>query len=405
MSKLKLLMCADDPDSNLSYGILSRMLIDEIHQDYDIHYLSLQYPMGKPINMGKYTKYPAHNQGERNPTFLLTLFKNLNPDIFWTNFDIQHYINVDKFVPPGTSWIGWVPWDNHDTDQVPRAQQAFRKVDTRIAISKFGYEFLNSNGVRIDDWIYNCINTNVFKPLKEDDPRLLKFKELNPWLTEDIKILLFVGRPNWRKRIMHMLGIMKELVDRGNKNFRLFLHSNLDDPARTVDIRELIDAFGLKDYIIASQFYWDMGIPEEDLQILYNIADLYLAPHGGEGFGMPIVEAMACGTPFVASDITTTREFAGENNERGVPLPVHYPLDENRRIRKDRGVSRPYPNIKESADIIEQLLMDEKRLKRMGQNGIKWAHENCSPQVIAEKWRKVFDIYDVKYARVIGYND
>ena len=46
--KLRILMCSDDPDTILSYGILSKMLIDRWYKYYDIHYCSLQYQMGKP---------------------------------------------------------------------------------------------------------------------------------------------------------------------------------------------------------------------------------------------------------------------------------------------------------------------------------------------------------------------
>jgi len=298
--------------------------------------------------------------------------------------------------------MGWIPWDNHDAGQVPRAQDAFSKVDTRITISKFGMDFLNSHGVHIDDYIYNCIS-DTYKPLPRDHEDIVKFKELNKWYNDDLQILLFVGRPNWRKRMVYMLSILQQLIARGNKNIRLFLHTSLEDPATGVNLKEIIDAFGLSDYVVTTQFHWDQGVPEEDIRILYNIADLYIAPHGGEGFGMPIVEAMACGLPFVASDICTTREFAGPNNERGLPSEVLWPRMPNGAPILDKGVFRSNPDVPKFADKIEQLLADEKRRKRMGQNGIKWVNDNCTVRVVSDKWKEAFDKFDIPIAGVTGY--
>lgn len=403
-NKMKIVMCSDDPDTILSYGLLSKMLIDKIHKDYDLHYVSLQYPMGKPINRdGKYIKYPAHNQGERNPTYLPEVLNKVKPEIFWTNFDIQHYANIKKFIQPGQLWIGWCPWDNHDTAQIPRAKDAFKRVDIRIGISRFGWEFLNAHGVRIDDYVYNIVDTNWFKPLPSNHPSIVKFKERNSWLKEGIKILLFVGRPNWRKRIIHLLRIIQELKQRGNKNFALFLHTNIHDPARTVNIDELVNALEIQDHVIRSPFHWDQGIPKKELNVLYNLSTLYLAPHGGEGFGMPIVESMAAGTPFIASDYCTSREFAGNDQERGLIGPISFMKEPDGRLKQDKGVVRPYPIVSKFADIIEQVWNDENRLKKMGENGAKWAKENCSPRVIADKWKDIFNTFNIPIGKVHGY--
>jgi len=366
--------------------------------------------MGKPIprrnDKGevRYVKYPGHVRGERNPTFLPEVFKATTPDIFWTNFDIQHYANMLPLVPNQPLWVGWIPWDNHDPGQVPRAQQVLKRVDIRVAISKFGFDFLNAHKVHIDDWIYNIVDTDIFKPLKPNDPAILTFKQTNPWYKDGMKMLLFVGRPNWRKRVTHMFKIIEELHDRGNKDFMFFFHSNMDDPAAMgINIPELIDASGLEKNIIRSRFHWDIGISKEELNVIYNLSTLYFAPHGGEGFGMPIAEAMAAGTPFIASDYCTSREFAGDDNERGFVGPIKIPVDPFGQPLLDKGVVRPYPKVKEFATIIEQVWEDKKRLKKMGENGVKWTRENCSPGIIAYKWRKILDQFDIDVAESVGY--
>jgi glycosyltransferase involved in cell wall biosynthesis len=53
-------------------------------------------------------------------------------------------------------------------------------------------------------------------------------------------------------------------------------------------------------------------VPDEDLPALYNLADLFAFPSHYEGFGLPLLEALACGTPALASDTSSLPEIAGD---------------------------------------------------------------------------------------------
>jgi len=52
-------------------------------------------------------------------------------------------------------------------------------------------------------------------------------------------------------------------------------------------------------------------IPNQDLPFFYNLADLFVFPSLYEGFGIPILEAMACGCPVITSNISSMPEVAG----------------------------------------------------------------------------------------------
>jgi glycosyltransferase involved in cell wall biosynthesis len=52
-------------------------------------------------------------------------------------------------------------------------------------------------------------------------------------------------------------------------------------------------------------------VPDGEMPALYSGADALLFPSMAEGFGFPVLEAMACGTPVVATDIPPLREVAG----------------------------------------------------------------------------------------------
>lgn len=57
---------------------------------------------------------------------------------------------------------------------------------------------------------------------------------------------------------------------------------------------------------------WLGYVPESDLVALYTGADLFVLASTWEGFGLPVLEAMACGAPVVASDIPALREVGGD---------------------------------------------------------------------------------------------
>lgn len=53
-------------------------------------------------------------------------------------------------------------------------------------------------------------------------------------------------------------------------------------------------------------------VSRDDLRVLYSHADLFVFPSLYEGFGMPVLEAMACGAPVITSSTTALREIAGD---------------------------------------------------------------------------------------------
>lgn len=62
---------------------------------------------------------------------------------------------------------------------------------------------------------------------------------------------------------------------------------------------------------IAQQIFCTGYVDQQDLPALYNMAKLFLYPSFNEGFGMPVAEAMACGTPVITSNVTSLPEVAG----------------------------------------------------------------------------------------------
>src|SRR5690606_10394963 len=73
------------------------------------------------------------------------------------------------------------------------------------------------------------------------------------------------------------------------------------------DIFAAVDRHGLQDAIRFAGF-----LPAETLPLWYNSAETFIYPSVYEGFGLPVVEAMACGTPVITSSASSLPEAAGE---------------------------------------------------------------------------------------------
>lgn len=114
--------------------------------------------------------------------------------------------------------------------------------------------------------------------------------------------ILHVGSTIPRKRIdvlLHVFAILRREFPRA----RLM---RVGGPFTAAQVR-LMEQLKLGDAVVVLPFL-DRAV----LAALYRRAALVLQPSEREGFGLPVIEAMACGTPVVASDIPALREVGGE---------------------------------------------------------------------------------------------
>jgi glycosyltransferase involved in cell wall biosynthesis len=63
--------------------------------------------------------------------------------------------------------------------------------------------------------------------------------------------------------------------------------------------------------VFSNTYALQMGFSAQMMAALYSAADVLLCPSKGEGFGVPMIEAQACGTPVIASDFTSQSELVG----------------------------------------------------------------------------------------------
>lgn len=114
--------------------------------------------------------------------------------------------------------------------------------------------------------------------------------------------ILYVGGFSPRKNIKGLIQAFSLIKPHMSNNCKLII---LGKKGRSYyDYRDLAYALGLKDDVIFPGY-----IPVDELPIFYNCAKLLCYPSFYEGFGLPPLEAMACGTPVIASNTTSIPEI------------------------------------------------------------------------------------------------
>ncbi len=300
---MRVLWSSNSPFAATGYGsqtaIACRRLKDMGH---DVAILAFYGLQGSRVEWGDIPIYPNNplDWGQTNsPLF----YKDWKADILITLVDVW----VLSKLNPEMNWLPWMPVDH---DPVPPKVVATLKSASGlirpIAMSKFGQAQLAKEGIEAY-YIPHSVNCEVFVPNLEW--RKVSRGRYN-W--QDKFVIGSVGtnhqqdRKNWRVA----LKAVKEFSAMHPSEIIYYMHTNPEDERGELNIRQLLDKYELTDVVkFPSQTEMLVGIPTDWMARMYNALDVFLLPTKGEGFGIPIVEAMACGIPVITTDCTAQTEI------------------------------------------------------------------------------------------------
>ncbi len=210
----------------------------------------------------------------------------------------------------GLRIAAWMPVD-HD----PAPPGVLQAIDmfgvTPIAMSKFGVRALREHGF---DPLYvpHGVNTSVYQP--PDNPAELKEAmglDADTFVVGMVANNQGVAPP--RKAFPQVFRAFAELHRRHPDTF-LYLHTDMfgfNDGINLLNLAQFSgippDAFGAP----PKNKYLVGGITQRQMAKIYGIMDVLANPSYGEGFGVPIIEAQACGVPVVVTDFTSMPELVG----------------------------------------------------------------------------------------------
>jgi glycosyltransferase involved in cell wall biosynthesis len=174
-----------------------------------------------------------------------------------------------------------------------------RSIDSFITVSRYSARrFVAWSNVSQDQFFIlpNCVELNLFVP----EPRNVNL--VARYGLQDNKLILTVGRISSQERYKgfdEVIDVMPELLRRF-PTLKYMIVGEGDDRRR---LEKKVSALGL-----SKEVMFTGRIPEQEKASHYSLADAYVMPSYGEGFGIVFLEAMACGVPVIGSKVDGSRE-------------------------------------------------------------------------------------------------
>jgi glycosyltransferase involved in cell wall biosynthesis len=123
------------------------------------------------------------------------------------------------------------------------------------------------------------------------------------------RYILYVGTVEPRKNLPKLIEGFADRHRRGDLPHQLVCVGPYGWLSR--DIESLLERLEIKDAVRFAGY-----LPFADLPALYTLAEMFVFPSLYEGFGLPVIEAMACGVPVITGNVTALNEVAGNAVER-----------------------------------------------------------------------------------------
>ena len=240
-------------------------------------------------------------QGSNLPKLLMTLF-----DVW-----VLKSPSLEK-VPNIASWV---PID-HQPCPPDVAAWCQRPNVMPISMSKFGHEQLNNFGIR-NVYVPHGIES-VFKPtahIKDNHGKVITGRDIMGFSEDKFVVMMTSvnkGAHPPRKAFAENFMAFSMFAQK-HPDAVLYMHSEEMGSAGGINLKELAEMCGIEPHRIkyADAYLYRLGLPQNAMAALYSAADVLLAASMGEGFGIPVVEAQACGTPVIVSNFTAQPELVG----------------------------------------------------------------------------------------------
>lgn len=165
-----------------------------------------------------------------------------------------------------------------------------------------------------------------------------------------------------RKNLERLIKAYSALPGDFIKRYSLVITSRLDGP-RILELKHLAQTLGIQERVVFTGY-----VSDAELCALYNLCSLFVFPSLYEGFGLPVLEAMNCGAPVIASNTSSLPEIVAEpealfdpTNEEEITHKMKLALereDYRKFLRKNSEIQRKRFSYDHTAKKVYDLLME-----------------------------------------------
>lgn len=355
--------------------------------------------------------------------------KMVRPDIVWSLADaymIPHLVEYQRRY--GFKLALWVPVDG-EPYPVPFGE-GLAGADRIYGITEWGSDLLTHSTGQLCKNIYHGVDTQVFKPVSAERREQVRKAALAGKYDEDVKIIGFVGKNQFRKMPWIVYPIQYYLrsgnwaykpgtgtvqlgpYDRTRRvgerpatitrdwmpakpiNARFWVHSFEQDEG--INFRYEEEVWGQHGEVVYTGNLSPVrGLSDLEMNDLYNMFDVYASFSGGEGFGMPLIEAASAGTPVIYTDYSGQAEV-GER-VGGIPVRVGARI-----VEHGSGIERAVTDIGDAVYKLYRCFTEEDFLPD-GRSVRSKVKQHFDYDVIAVQWaQELEELAQAKNTQVLG---
>jgi glycosyltransferase involved in cell wall biosynthesis len=312
---------SNSPDQPTGYGQQARYLVDRLKRHgFDVAALSnyglegikreLETPYGKIPHFARgFDMYSNDSAPIDHKTFSAS--KPNQPNAMITLYDVWVLTNpafndIDIF--------SWVPLDHITLP--PRVEEFLKKKKvTPVAMAPHGVRQMEAKGIECK-YAPHGVDTKVLKPTFE-----INGQSVEEHMGTKDRFVVGCVAANKSSGLVHRKAFSENLLafsifQKKHPDAMLYLHTDPVSKGIGWNLVSLLQSLGVdkNDVAFPNPFSYRYGIPQETLAGYYTGMDVLLATSYGEGFGVPSVEAQACGTRVIGSSWAATPDLLSEDS-------------------------------------------------------------------------------------------
>lgn len=391
-----------DFNCTTGFGNVSKQLIDNWskNKNFNIVILAINDLSEKPYNYKKNVFVipclvaDENKDGYARLELLKTLYSE-NFDVLFALNDIEvlnsmgeHLANVKKERAKAnkkkTKFVLYTPIDSEPR---PSDCEVLNLFDEVITYTEYGKAVLKPI-IKESIWkkikvIPHGIDSEVFHPIENSFENSKTKAEI--FGTDDVFVFGSVNRNSARKDLATLMMGFAMFKHTSQANAVLYLHCNPQDKMG-IDCYRLSERLGLdvgKDIFFPKDFNENNGISESELNKIYNTFDCFITTTTAEGWGLSIVEAMACKKLVVAPRHTSIQEITDGGNNAFLFKFIQRAVFVND-FEKIRFISNP-EEVAQVCGIVYNLQNEEEEVQAQVTNIV----ENAYNHVVKWKWNDI----------------